>query len=346
MKAKIERILDEFLEYCESRYDNQTVRHYRMNICRLRDYIEQRKTRCKEYHDKYYRENKKSLEERDSSWMKDYRKIQYAEEIDRDFITKYVSYVNHDEISKNTYLPLNQSEKESRLYPLKTFLRYCERKGYLMKDLRRFVHIPAREKKILKRALTVDEMKRLLDVPDTTNSVGIRNRVILELSYSGLRVDEVLSTKLEHVDLVSNSLTIICGKGKKDRVVPMTSEAIYWVKRWLNRRKDFIGTNDDLSYLLITQGGRPIMRRNLAHFIKKWAKKAAIPIDISPHDLRRDTATHLAENGAPIRQLQALLGHATLRITAKYIRLSDEKIKHEHKKTHPSNRRKLHYGTI
>jgi len=144
MKSKIERIIKEFLEYCKDRYDKETLRHYTMNMKRFYNYIEQHKTRCKEYHDRYYYENKKPLEKKGILWKKAYRRIQYVEQLDRDFITRYVSYVNHEEISKNIGQLLSQSEKESRLYPLKTFLRYCERKGYLKNDLRRFIHIPPR----------------------------------------------------------------------------------------------------------------------------------------------------------------------------------------------------------
>ena len=161
---------------------------------------------------------KKPLEERDLSWMKDYRRIQYAEELDRDFITRYVAFVNHDEINAKTRLPLTQSEKETRLYPLKAFLRYCQRKGYLTKYLRRFVYITPREKKVLKRVLTVEEMERLLEAPDTKSDIGIRDRALLETSYSGLRAEEMLTLKLEHVDVVTNAITIYEGKGDKDRV--------------------------------------------------------------------------------------------------------------------------------
>jgi len=312
---RLKRVCREFLEYCKDRYSSETLRHYTMNVDRFLCY---------------------------SSRLK----VRHVEELSRDFITGYVSFVNHDEINKTTDLALGQPEKESRLYPVKSFLRYCQRKGYLKNDLTRFIYVPAREKKALKRALTIEEMQRLLEVPDINTDVGIRNRALFEMAYSGLRADELLSLKLEYVDVVTNSVSIINGKGNKDRVVPMTSEALYWVKRWLNRRPNFLKGVTDPSYLFITQGAKTINRRNFLALIKKSAKRAGMELDISPHDLRRATATHLVLNGAPIRQIQALLGHATLRVMATYLRLTDENIKAEHKKSHPSNRRDLHYGTI
>ncbi|MFH1782537.1 MAG: tyrosine-type recombinase/integrase [Candidatus Omnitrophota bacterium] len=346
MKSKIERILNDFLEYCKDRYDEETVRHYRMNVRRFHSYIEQHKTRSKEYHARFYQESKKLPEERDLSWMKEFRRIQYVEELNRDFITRYVSFVNHDEISENTNLPLSQSEKESRLYPLKTFLRFCQRKGYIKENLTRFIYVPPREKKVLKRVMTQEEMAKFLEIPDITSNIGIRNRALLELSYSGLRAEEMLSLKLGNVDTISNSVTILNGKGDKDRVIPMTNEAIYWIKRWLNRRNLFVNNRIDTEYLFITKGNKPIHKRSFSKMVKNYVRLAKIELDISPHDLRRTTATHLAENGAPIRQIQALLGHSSLRVTAKYLRLTDETIKKEHKKTHPSHRRSLHYGDI
>jgi len=346
MKAKIERIIAEFLEYCKLRYDTETIRHYTMNMNRFYTYILQHKTRCTEYHNRYYYENKKPKNEKDDSWMKAYRRIQYVENIDRDYITRYVSFVNYDELNKNTFLPLSQSEKESRLYPLKSFLGYCLRKGYLRKDIRKFIFVPPREKKVLKRSLKPGEIKKFIESPDTTDILGIRNRALLELSYSGLRATELLTLKTKHIDNVVNSITILNGKGDKDRVVPMTSEAMYWVKRWLNIRQQIIRNRPDPEYLFITRGNKLIRRRAFSKMVKKYAEIAEINLAISPHDLRRATATHLAENGAPTRQIQALLGHSTLKVTSKYLRISDEKIKLEHKKSHPSNKRTLHYGKI
>ena len=189
-------------------------------------------------------------------------------------------------------------------------------------------------------------MEKFLEAPDEKNTVGIRDRALLEISYSGFRANEMLTLKIGHVDLVTNAVTILNAKGDKDRVVPMTNEAIYWIRRWLNRRNEFIDNRQNPEYLFITKGTKRIIRRNFSSLIKKYAKRANIPIDISPHDLRRTTATHLVENGAPIRLIQALLGHATLKVTTKYLRLSDEKIKKEHKQTHPSNRRSLYYGKL
>jgi len=314
-RAKIKRVLQEFLEYSTSRFSEETIRLYKMNLGRLVRFIEEKD------------------------------KIRFVEEINRDFTSRYVNYVNCEEVNKIGAL-LGQPEKEARLYPLKSFLRFCQRKGFIKKDLRKFIFIPPREKKVQKRLLTPDEMQRFLNTPDKYTVLGIRDRAMLELLYSGLRAEELLSLNIKNVDLVDNRLTILAGKGDKDRIVPMTSLAIYWIQRWLNRRQEFIKRHGDPGLLFISVNGRRIERKSLSLLIKKYAKRANIDLDISPHDLRRITATHLAENGAPVRLIQALLGHTTLKVTTKYLRLSNEKIKAEYKKSHPANRRKLHYGAI
>lgn len=345
--SKIGRVIDEFLEYCQERHDPVTAKRTKLNIKRFLDYIGRYTTRCSEYLSRFHQEQKKPEAERDFSWTKEYYRIQYSQEIDRDFITRYVSFVNYDELGQKSKLPLSQPEKESRLYPLKSFLWFCYRKGYIKKDLRKFVIVPGREKKVLKRTLTQEEMNRFLEGPDTKTTLGIRDRALLELSYSGFRSEEMLTLKLNHVDVVTNAVTILDAKGEKDRVVPMTSEAIYWIKRWLSKRKEFINKHPDPEYLFLTRTGKKLNRKNFSSaIIKKYAKKAQIAIDVAPHDLRRTTATHLVENGAPIRMVQALLGHTSLKVTTRYLRLSDERIKQEHKQTHPSNRRDLYYGRV
>jgi len=345
-KPKIKRTVEQFIEYCKARYMPDTIRHYEKNMERFLVYLKRPGTKNSDYHARYYRENKKPIHQRDFSWTKDYIKIRHMPDITKDVIIKYVSYVNHDELNKKTNTPLNQSEKETRLYPLKTFLLFCERKGYIKGNLRKFIYVPPREKKILKRILTIQEMKRLLNAPKENTALGVRDRALLELAYSGLRANEILRLNIKYADLTTNAVTIIKGKGNKDRVIPMTNEAIYWIKRWLNRRNEFIKSKNDSGYLFITKHGKPMGRKNFSVLIKKYTKKAGIPLDISPHDLRRTTATHLAQNGAPIRLIQALLGHTTLKVTTKYLRLTDDTIKKEHKKTHPASRRKLYYGNI
>jgi len=310
-----------FLEYCKDKYHPTTIRLTKTNMNHFFDYLN-------------------ILKEKGMA-------IKYIYGLDRDFITRYVAYVKNEAVSKGA--PLNYSKKKSRLSVLRVFLRFCQRKGYLKQDLRRFVIMPKYERKVEDRLLTVEEMEGLLEAPDTNTTLGIRDRAILELSYSGFRSGEMLHLKLEHVDLVDNRVFILNAKGDKERVVPMTAEAIYWIKRWLARRHEFIKDKEKSEYLFITHSGIPLERQNFSRSLKKYAKEANIPPDVipSPHDLRRITATHLVKFGkAPILQVSGLLGHDSIKTTQRYLRLSDEDIKEEYVKSHPSNKKNRHYGKI
>ncbi len=346
MRSSIERVIKEYLDYCNQRYDPATLVPYKRNIERFYEYIVNHKTRCPEYHARFSKEMLKPEAERDFSWTEEFKRLEHAEDLDKDYINRYVSYVNHDEVNKKTRQPLNQPEKESRLYPLKSFLWFCLRKGYIKKDLRKYIVVPPREKKNLKRVMTQDEMTRFLEAPNVSDDLGLRDRAMLELSYSGPRSEEILGIKLKDIDIVTNTMTILDGKGNKDRVIPMTQAALYWIKSWLDLRPKFIKDKEDPGFVFISKSAKAINRRNFASMVKNYTVKAKIDLNVSPHDLRRTAATHLVENGAPIRLIQVLLGHTTLGVTTKYLRLSDEKIKKEHKNSHPANRRKLYYGDI
>lgn len=341
---RLKDVFYQFIDYSKDRFDEVTVRLRSANINKFFDYLDFLRVKRSSYCNKYWKEHGKFPKEEDDPVIRELKAIKYVFEIDRDFITRYVTYVNKDAVNRKTNQPLGQSEKEVRLTAFRAFLRFCQKKGYITTEIDKFVIIPKREVKVLKRALTIEEAERLLEAPDTNTTLGIRNRALLELAYSGLRADELLSLKPEHVDTVDNRIMILDSKGDKDRVAPMTEECIYWMKRWFTRRKELIGGHEDPGYIFITQERHPLLRQNFSRLIKKYAAKAGILFDLSPHDLRRATATHLVKNGAPIRQIQALLGHSTLQVTAKYLRFTDDEIKEEYLKSHPSNRRALHYG--
>ena len=240
---------------------------------------------------------------------------------------------------------MHQSEKEARLYPLKAFLRFCFRKGFLSEDMRRFVVVPRREHKVPKRLLSAEEMAQLLEAPSERTTIGIRDRAMLEMAYSGLRSAELLTLKVTDIQLEENRVFIRQAKGEKDRVVPMTSAARYWVSRWLQRRPEFCkGTEPETCFL--SKHARPLTRRHFAVTLLRHTLRARLPMAVAPHDLRRITATHLAERGAPLRYIQALLGHTSLKITTRYLRLSDAHIKREYTRSHPSNRRERHRVTV
>lgn len=314
---RLRTALDEFIAYVRMRYSAETVRQYLRNLERFMEWVAGRPGGLR---------------------------IHNITDLTIEALSDYQRWLNTVARSCDGSA-LGQPEKEARLYPLKAFLRFCHRKGFLAKDLRRFVIVPAREHKAHKPLLSVEETIRLLESPDPEKTVGIRDRAMLELAYSGLRAGELLGLTLEDLDIEADRLFIRQGKGDKDRVVPMTAQARHWLKLWLECRREFAGVTDT-RLLFVSRSGKPICRRNLAVALVKYARRAKLPVSVAPHDLRRITATHLAANGAPLRYIQALLGHTSLKVTTKYVRLTDAHIKTEYERTHPSCQRTRHIVAV
>ncbi len=315
--ARFRRVVHEFLAFVGMRYHPRTQREYARSLRHFQAWVAARPKG---------------------------KRIRDMDKLTLEAITGYQRWVNTAATHRDGSL-LNQPEKEARLYPLKAFLRFCFRKGFLSEDLRRFVVVPRREHKVPKRLLSAEEMAQLLEAPSERTTIGIRDRAMLEMAYSGLRSAELLTLKVTDIQLEENRVFIRQAKGEKDRVVPMTSATRYWVGRWLQRRPEFCrGTDPETCFL--SKHARPLTRRHFAVTLLRHTRRAHLPMAVAPHDLRRITATHLAERGAPLRYIQALLGHTSLKITTRYLRLSDAHIKREYTRSHPSNRRERHRVTV
>lgn len=165
---------------------------------------------------------------------------------------------------------------------------------------------------------------------------------MLELAYLGLRVGEILRLKIADVELKEDRLTILNSKCNKDRMIPMTHMARYWVGRWTSRRSQFVRKQGDPGTLFLSCWGKPLRQSNFYTILRAYAKQAGIQTPVNPHLIRAVTATHLAQNGAPVRLLQAFLGHSHVNTTGRYIRLSHEHVEKKYKEFHPSSRRAFH----
>ena len=311
--ARLKTVLAEFLAYGRMRLARETQKQYARHLRHFQAWLAQRPKG---------------------------QRVRDIDQLTMEVLTDYQRWLNTAAI-RASGAPLTQPDKEARLYALKAFLHFGHRKGYLPQDLRRFLLVPRRVHKVPKRLPSAEEMAQLLEAPSETTTVGIRDRALLELAYSGLRSAELLTLKVTDVQLDENRVFIRQAKGDKDRVVPMTSATRYWLGRWLRRRSEFCkGTDPEICFL--SKHTRPLSRRHFAVTLLRHARRARLPMAVAPHDLRRITATHLAERGAPLRLIQALLGHTSLKVTTRYLRLSDERIKREYTRSHPSNRRDHH----
>lgn len=193
-----------------------------------------------------------------------------------------------------------------------------------------------RPRRSLPKALTVDQVDRLLAAPLGEDSVALRDRAMLEVLYAaGLRITELVDADVDDVDLDSRALRCL-GKGRRERVVPLGRAACSAVGAWLVRgRPDF---RPETSALLCNRRGGRLTRQGGWKIIKKHAETVGLGETVSPHTLRHSFATHLLEGGADVRVVQELLGHANVNTTQIYTLVSGDRLRNVYERAHPRAR--------
>lgn len=220
------------------------------------------------------------------------------------------------------------------LAALKGFFRFLVNEGLVDKDPTLNLESPKLRKK-LPKVLTAAEVDNLLNQPKSGQVAGARDKAMLEVLYAtGLRVSELCSLNLNDVNLELGYVRCI-GKGSKERIVPLGNLAIEAVTAYLRLgRVKLLKQPGEKAMFLNHHGGR-LTRQGFWKLIKKYAKDASIDKEITPHTLRHSFATHLLENGADLRSVQEMLGHADITTTQIYTHLTKNKIRDVYSKTHP-----------
>jgi integrase/recombinase XerD len=240
-------------------------------------------------------------------------------------IVKYLGKLREDGIS-----PRSSGRK---LTAIRMFYRFLNAEGHIRNNPTILVDLPKGISR-LPKAMSLDDVERLLSSPDTKTSLGMRDKAMLELLYAtGVRVSELVSLKVRDVNLDAGFLMAF-GKGSKERVVPIGESAQGWVKDYISngRPKLYKGESE---YLFINRSGKPLSRQGFWKVIKSCARRARIDAEITPHTLRHSFATHLLERGADLRSVQMMLGHADISTTQIYTHVTTERLKELHKKHHP-----------
>ncbi len=196
--------------------------------------------------------------------------------------------------------------------------------------------------------LTIEEIKELLNQPDLSLNIHMRNRAIMEVMYSsGIRLDELLNLNVYDADIKDRVIFIRKGKGKKQRVVPAGKQAVKYLKEYLNKiRPHYVRKNSKERKLFLNRSGYMLSAGSIRAFLRKYRISAGIKKSVSPHTLRRTCATHFLQQGADIRYVQKLLGHKDLRTTQSYTKIMPVEVKKTHDKTHPgiNDERKMKKG--
>ena len=232
---------------------------------------------------------------------------------------------------------LSWSSQHSRISTLKDWFRWLTKQNVLMHNPASELELPRMEKRLPTAALTLEQMERLLAVPNVRDPLGIRERSILELFYTcGLRRAELCRLDLQDFNAERRTLHVRRGKGRKDRMLPVGERAVYWVQRYLAEVRPRLCLDTRTAALFLTGYGGPFNPDVLSRMVSAMMESAGLSGKGRCHMLRHTCATHMLEGGADIRYIQQLLGHENLDTTAIYTEVNIRQLQEVHARCHPS----------
>ena len=261
----------------------------------------------------------------------------YLKERNIDDLRKVTRQVIFDYRVKVMSEPFAMETKATRIRAVKRLFEYLTSDHKLLINPAEGIVETCRRNRKIGIVLTIDEVKRLLDQPNLSLRTHIRDRAIMEVLYStGIRLEELISLQVYNADLKDRVLYIRKGKGKKQRVVPLSKRAVKYLKEYLEKIRPWHGRkNLKERSLFLNDSGLPLKKGSVQFFIRKYRIEAGIKKPVSPHTLRRTCATHFLQKGADIRYVQELLGHRHLRTTQFYTKVMPVEVKKTHNNTHP-----------
>jgi len=234
--------------------------------------------------------------------------------------------------------PLSVTTQRGYLGAIQNFFAWLCRDNLLTANPAADLELPRKPNKILPHALSLEDVRLILTAPDIADPLGIRDRAILELFYAtGIRRAECARIDVDDLDLQRGLLTVRKGKGNKDRVVPVGERALHWARLYLEQTRPLLQTPHSERALFLSGYGERLAIGYLGNWVRK-VMAAALGRPGSCHQLRHSCATHMLENGADIRYIQQMLGHARLDTTQIYTDVAIVQLREVHARTHPHAR--------
>ncbi|MDR1082924.1 MAG: tyrosine recombinase XerC [Coriobacteriales bacterium] len=260
------------------------------------------------------------------SWM-DRERLELTS-LNHKVVRRYLAEMDRARYSRTTI--------QRHLSAVKAFFSWLVETDYLDDDPLSVVSGPKQPKR-LPTTLAAQDVSRLLEVSDVTTSVGLRNQAIIELFYaSGARISEVAGLTVASIDFAQMQVTVL-GKGSKQRIIPLHRLALRTLHEYLTTaRLDLLARAEKpIDALFLTRRGKAMSTDAIRKMFKQVIRQAGLDDSLSPHDLRHSFATDVLDNGADLRSVQEMLGHASLSTTQVYTHLSVSHLKEAHTRAHP-----------
>ncbi|MBO0436936.1 site-specific tyrosine recombinase XerD [Vagococcus fluvialis] len=250
----------------------------------------------------------------------DEKEISSWEQVDRYLVLDFLEFLRNEGKSSATIIRMVSS--------LRKFHQFLRQERMTDNDPMQHIDTPKKTQR-LPKTLSIKEVEKIIESPDTNDALGIRDRAILEVMYAtGLRVTELITLKLDDLHLSLGLLQTV-GKGDKERIIPLGDVAIKWVNLYLEKsRPELLAKNkkDKTNILFLNYKGEGFTRQGIWKNLKVYVTHAGIEKEVTPHTLRHSFATHLLENGADLRVVQELLGHADISTTQIYTHISKKRM--------------------
>jgi len=273
--------------------------------------------------------SKNTLEsyKRDISQFEEYideNHINYAK-ITKQELSEYLKYLQEEGKKAST---ISRS-----IASIRSFYQYLIRTKKIKNDPTEDIQSPKVERKV-PSVLTSQEVELLLEQPKTVDLKGIRDKAMLEFAYAtGMRVTEIISLNIDSIDLEQGY--VVCNTVGKKRSIPLGSISLKALKDYIENARPILIKDESVKSLFVNINGKRLTRQGFWKIVKYYKEQAHISKDITPHVLRHSFATHLLQNGADLKAIQAMLGHSDISSTQVYMQFQDSGIKNIYKKAHP-----------
>jgi integrase/recombinase XerD len=266
------------------------------------------------------------------------RGLTQPREITKPILERYQRGLYH--LRKVDGEPISFRGQHARLIALRAWFKWLTRQNYLLYNPASELELPRLEHRLPQHVLTTSEVEQVMRQPNVDEPMGVRDRAMLETFYStGMRRSELMNLSVFDVDRERGTVMIRQGKGKKDRMIPIGERAVKWIDRYQEKvRADWVTGRDNVT-LFLTNTGEMFTPDRLTQIVRRYVIAADLGKSGSCHLFRHTMATLMLENGADIRYIQAMLGHAELSTTQIYTQVSIRKLKEIHTATHPGKAR-------